>query len=92
MKYKKGYSGNPSGRPQGAQNKLTKTIREMFIAAFDELQENKTANLIQWAKKNPTEFYKLAALLIPTEIQTDHIFVEQPLFTDIHILPQYENT
>ncbi len=40
--YKKGQSGNPSGRPQGAKDKTTKSIREKFNLLiennFDKIQ------------------------------------------------------
>jgi hypothetical protein len=36
-------------------------VREQLTQAFDLLQQNKTANVLSWAKLNPTEFYKLAA-------------------------------
>lgn len=59
--------GNP-GRPKGAVGKLNKTVKETVLAVFQELQNDPKANLLQWAKKEPTEFYKIAAKLIPTEI------------------------
>jgi hypothetical protein len=59
-------AGNP-GRPVGP-NKLTKTVKETVLAVFNNLQEDPEANLLKWAKGEPTEFYKIAAKLIPTEI------------------------
>lgn len=57
--------GNP-GRPAGVENKLTKTFKAALMATFHEL--GGVEHLTQWAKTNPTEFYKIAARLIPTEI------------------------
>ncbi len=57
-----------SGKPKGAKNKLTKSVKEAFEIAFNELQGDKEANLANWAKENTTEFYKLAAKLIPTSL------------------------
>lgn len=60
-----------SGRPPGAQNKLNKTVRETVLAVFNKLQDENVyplANLTKWAEREPTEFYKIAAKLIPTEI------------------------
>lgn len=37
---------------------------------FNDLQEHPTAKLAAWAEKEPTEFYKIAAKLIPTEVTT----------------------
>jgi hypothetical protein len=59
------------GKPKGAQNKLTKSVKEAFEIAFSELQGDSEANLTNWAKENPTEFYKLAAKLIPTSVNAD---------------------
>ena len=65
------------GKPKGATNKLTKSVKEAFEIAFNKLQGNDDAKLEVWAANNPTEFYKLAAKLIPTsltgEVQTTGI-------------------
>jgi hypothetical protein len=63
-------TGNP-GRPKGAVNKTTSIVKEVFADVFASLQEDKTANLRAWAKKNPTEFYKLASKLIPLQVAGD---------------------
>ena len=57
-----------SGKPKGAVNKLTKTVKERVLEVFNELQDDPTANLLDWAKGEPTEFYKIAAKLIPADI------------------------
>lgn len=61
-------SGN-GGRPKGAQNKLTKTVKETVLSAFNELQSDPKHNIVAFAKKNPRDFYQIAAKLIPTEIK-----------------------
>lgn len=53
------------GRIAGTPNKLTKSAREAFALAFDEM--GGLEKLAAWAKANPTEFYKLYARLIPVE-------------------------
>lgn len=65
MPFKK---GNP-GRPHGAVGKMSKTVRQSVLEAFEELQDDPNVNLVSWAREEPTEFYKIAAKLIPTEIQ-----------------------
>lgn len=60
-------SGNP-GKPKGAQNRLTKTVKETVLAAFNDLQKDPRHNILAFAKKNPRDFYQIAAKLIPTEI------------------------
>jgi hypothetical protein len=73
--------GNP-GKPKGAVNKTTKLVKEVFADVFDKLQKDKKANLITWAKENPTEFYKLASKLIPVQLAVDP---ENPLLQPIII-------
>lgn len=62
--------GNP-GKPKGAKNKVTKTFKELLQNAVDALQDDPKANMVKWAKDNPTEFYKIAAKLIPTEVNAN---------------------
>lgn len=57
------------GRPKGSKNKVTKTVKEAFEAAFRQAQNLPGVKLSDWMKDNPTEFYKIAARLIPAEIQ-----------------------
>lgn len=59
--------GNP-GRPVGVQNKLSKTVRETVLEVFNKLQDDPEHSLEKFAKEDHTEFYKIAAKLIPTEI------------------------
>jgi hypothetical protein len=63
-KFEKGNAG----KAKGTLNKLTKTVKERVLEVFNELQEDKAANLLSWAKNEPTEFYKIAAKLIPHDI------------------------
>lgn len=56
--------GNP-GKPRGATNKLTRTVKEAFEIAFQDLQDKPGARLADWARDNPTDFYRIAAKLIP---------------------------
>lgn len=69
MPFEKGKSGNPAGREKGKPNKLTTTVKEKVMETFDRLQDHDKANLYDWATENPTEFYKIAAKLIPTEMK-----------------------
>ena len=59
--------GNP-GKPKGAVNKNQKLIKEVFADAFYALQDDPKNNLIAWAKDNPTDFFKLAIRLVPTQM------------------------
>lgn len=53
------------GRARGSQNKVTRAAKEAFVIAFDKL--GGVEALATWARKNPTEFFKLYSKLIPTE-------------------------
>jgi hypothetical protein len=72
--FKKGEKRPNQGRPKGRVNKITQTVKESFEAAFRSAQELPGVKLEDWAQANPTEFYKIAARLIPSEIkgQVDH--------------------
>lgn len=59
------------GRKPGSVNRVTRTVKEVFEATFKQLQADPTAPhaLANWAEREPSEFYKLAAKLIPSEIK-----------------------
>ena len=54
------------GRKAGVPNKVTGTVRDNMLAVFNRL--GGTAQMATWAEENQTEFYKLYARLIPTEV------------------------
>ncbi len=68
--FKKGKKAGP-GRPKGVPNKVTQTVKEAFEAAFRTLQDQPGAKLDDWAKENPTDFYKIASKLIPTDVKAE---------------------
>jgi hypothetical protein len=69
MPFKKGEPRpEKAGRKEGSQNKLTVTIKECVLDVFNRLQGEPKVNMFDWAKTEPTEFYKIAAKLIPAEI------------------------
>lgn len=70
--WEKGVSANPNGRPKGAQNKITKTIKAVILDAFTELQKNHNTSLLGWAQNNLDDFYKhVAPKVIPLQISGD---------------------
>lgn len=66
MPFTKGQRANPRGRPKGAANKTTRVFKEMVTQCLEDIG-GRTA-MTKWAKANPTEFYKIAARLIPHEV------------------------
>jgi hypothetical protein len=59
-----------NGKPKGAKNKLTKSVREAFQVAFNQMNADpkKDYSLFEWGKKNPKEFYIIASKLIPLQL------------------------
>lgn len=53
------------GRQVGTPNKVTAIFKDAVRTVYEEIGGN-TA-FAAWAKKNQTDFYKIAARLIPTE-------------------------
>lgn len=53
------------GRVKGTPNKTTRIFKEAVLDTFDGI--GGTDAFRKWAQANPSEFYKIAARLIPTE-------------------------
>lgn len=67
----KGHTNNPNGRPVGAVNALTKSMKDTTQQTLEWLQTQPRSNMREWAKENPTEFYRIAAKLIPTQVNAE---------------------
>jgi hypothetical protein len=57
------------GRPKGATNKLTKSIKEAIEAAFQGV--GGPEYLMRQAEENPQAFMTLLGKIIPNQIQAD---------------------
>ena len=57
------------GREFGTPNRLTAVFREAVLWVYDGLGGH--AAFLQWARENPTEYYKIAIRLIPVEMRDD---------------------
>jgi len=68
MPFEKGHK-KATGRGKGTPNKITASVKEAVQLAFEQLQLDPKANLLSWGKENTTEFYKIAAKLIPTDVK-----------------------
>ena len=55
------------GRQVGTPTKLTSTFREAVLLAYQNIGGHEAFS--KWAAENPTEFYRIAARLIPNEIK-----------------------
>ena len=58
------------GRPPGAQNKITKALKEMILEALDNA--GGTAYLAEQAEKNPSAFLTLVGKILPMEVKAEH--------------------
>lgn len=62
------------GRKKGSLNKTTAAVKDAFRAVYADLQADtgrEHGHFGDWAKENPTEFYKLYAKLLPVEFKGD---------------------
>lgn len=65
--FKKGKSGNPSGRPAGKPNKITTDLRSMVLEALGTA--GGVDYLVRQAKKkNPAPFLALVGKCIPKDV------------------------
>lgn len=64
----KGLPKTGGGSRKGIPNKLTRSVKEAFEIAFTSMQDEAGVNLLEWGKKNPTEFYKISSKLIPETV------------------------
>jgi len=53
------------GRQVGTPNKITTAFKDAIRFVYEDIGGH--AAFANWAKENPTDFYKIAARLIPTE-------------------------
>ena len=56
------------GREKGSLNVTSRSMKETVISTLEWLQGQPRSNMRAWANENPTQFYQIAAKLIPTEI------------------------
>jgi hypothetical protein len=64
-------SGKPKtgGRQPGTPNQLTGAFREAVLHVYKGLGGH--AAFLAWAQGNPTEYYRIAARLIPVELHRE---------------------
>lgn len=55
------------GRTKGTPNRITRAFREAVQTVYGAIGGDKA--FATWARDNPTEFYRIAARLIPQELR-----------------------
>ena len=68
MPFEKGRD-KTGGRRSGTSNRLTGAFREAVQIVYNGLGGHES--FLRWARENPTEYYKIAARLIPAEMRED---------------------
>lgn len=75
MPFKKGQSGNPNGRKKGAENKITKEARELFIDTLEGLTPEVEEAFRTVLKESPARFLdlfaKYAQYFVPKKTEND---------------------
>jgi hypothetical protein len=78
MAFKKGESGNPKGREKGAENKITKEARDIFLETLEGQAPHIAAAFEEVRRDNPRAyldlFAKYAQYFVPKKTEnTDKI-------------------
>lgn len=66
MPFKKGQSGNPSGRPKGARHKLTEAFWKDFAGVWETSGKDALEKVV---KDDPSTFVRVAASVMPKEFE-----------------------
>jgi hypothetical protein len=90
MKYSKGQSGNPAGRPQGKPNKTTQELRNIIKGILSDELERLPAILQGMNDKDRADFtIKLLAYILPKpETDQEGAIKQEPVnivFTDFQL-------
>ena len=87
-RFTKGGEPGP-GRPKGSMNRTTLVMKNAIAIVFEKLQakhgkEGEFAHFFSWAEGNPTDFYRIAAKLIPLTLEQPARLVGRIVFRGIN--------
>ena len=57
------------GRVAGTPNKISGAVRDNVVNVFNKIGGED--EMARWAKKNPTEFYRLYSKLLPRQVNSE---------------------
>lgn len=63
--FQQGQSGNPSGRPRGARNRLSEVLLSIVV---DDFIEHGPEAIAQLREKDPATYLRLVSSLVPREL------------------------
>jgi hypothetical protein len=70
MPFKKGQSGNPTGRRPGSRNKRSKAILDKILKVTEELQRSPKTSLAAIAREDPKWFYeRILKMVLPKNLE-----------------------
>ncbi len=70
------------GRKKGSKNRISRDVREVFHRVYEDMGKNQLHDetgepltgheaMLEWARNNPTEFYRLYGKMIPAKEAED---------------------
>ena len=92
MRFKKGFSGNPDGRPKGAKNKLPRNLVDRVLEISASLEEQ-GKGLQQCAEQDPKWFFEnFLKPMIPKNVLLGQTERAKPLSMQVHFVEPSERS